>query len=165
MDSTTSNTRRSGCGTSQKMVTDHLLFYLCPTFVPLPYGLKITRLRKLYMSTWKSYPSEWKFSPIWRNNIGNILLDTVADSLVLFTMITNIISSNPIPHLVVTFNLVPLHWKAQFQEKDRKRVSTTTHKVQAQRNSYIWILPQISPYIHNLPSTRVLYHDYKYFTS
>ena len=136
-----------------------------PLFILFHMAQKGPGLKYIYILTSKYSLSEGNFITIWRNTLGHILLDTMDDSQVWFKIPTNIISSNTSPHMVVTFNLVPLHWKAQFQEKDRKRVSTTTHKVQAQRNSYIWILPQISPYIHNLPSTRVLYHDYKYFTS
>ena len=133
MDSTTSKTKIPGCGTYHKMVTDDILFYLCPTFVPLPYGLKITRLRKLYMSTWKSYPSEGKFSPIWRNNIGNILLDAVADPPVWFAILKKyyLFQSNP-SHGGYIF-LVSLHWQVQCQARKRKRVYTTTKKFQAQR--------------------------------
>ena len=44
-----------------------------------------------------------------KNTLGNLLLDNMADSPVCFTIITNNITSNPIPHTVVPFLLVLLH--------------------------------------------------------
>ena len=156
-----SKTRGPIWGTSQKMVTDNLLFYSFPTFDHRPHGPKSTRHKKTYISTWESYLSEGNFSPIWRNNIGHILLKTMDDSPVWFIMIPNIISSNPIPHMVVPFILVPLHWKEQCQEREMKRGQTATKKIQAQRKALNWILPQISSYILWLQSTRVVEHDSK----
>ena len=85
------------------MVTDDLLFRLFPTLSPLPHEPKSTRLNKIYISTWNSSLSEINFSSIWINTLGNILLDTMADYPLCFTIITNNISSNPFHHIVVPF--------------------------------------------------------------
>ena len=85
------------------MFLDDLLFHLFPTFAPLPCGLKSTRLDKVYILTRKFSVSEVNFSPIWRNNLGYLLLDTMADSPVYFKIITNIISSNPSTLMVFHF--------------------------------------------------------------
>ena len=85
------------------MVTDDLSFNLICNFSPLLYGSKSTRLNKIYISTRKSYLSEVNFSPIWINNLVHILLETMNDYPVLFTMLANIINYNPIPYMVVLF--------------------------------------------------------------
>ena len=87
-----------------------------PTFVTLTHGLKSTRLIKIYISTRKYSLSEGNFSPSWRNTIGHLLLDTMADSLVWLTIITDIISSNPIPH-----RMVPFFWFLYINKKNVKR--------------------------------------------
>ena len=87
------------------------IFLFLPTFYPLHHGPKSTRLNKIHISTSKSYLSEGNFSPSCRNTLGHILLENMDDSPVCFTMLTNNISSNPIPHMVVLFLLVPLHWQ------------------------------------------------------
>ena len=89
----------------------------------------------MYISTWKSYVPEGNFSPNCINTLGHLLLDTMADSLVCVKILTNIISSNPSPHMVVPFILVTLHRQPQFQAKERKRGHTATNKLQAQRKS------------------------------
>ena len=111
LDSTTSQNRGSGRVRAQKMVIDDLLFNLFLTFSTLAHGPKNTRLKKIYITTRKSYLSEGNFIPSWRNIIGHLLLDTMDDSTACFTMITNNIFSNPRPHMVVPFLLVPLHWQ------------------------------------------------------
>ena len=85
------------------MVPDYLVFSLFPTFAPLPRGQKITSLSKIYILTWKSSLSEVNFSTIWINTIVCLLMDTVADSPVLFLIINNIISSNLSHRVVVPF--------------------------------------------------------------
>ena len=50
--------------------------------------------------------------PIWTNTPENFQLYNMADSAMWFKMLTNIISSNSIPKMVVPFILVPLHWQA-----------------------------------------------------
>ena len=53
-----------------------------------------TRLSKIQISKRKSPLSEVNFSPSCRNSLENIIIDTMADSPVFFTIITNIISSD-----------------------------------------------------------------------
>ena len=67
---------------SPKIVIYDLLFHWFPTFPPLTHGPKITRIRKIYTSTCKSSISEGNLSSSWRNNLGNILLDTIDESTV-----------------------------------------------------------------------------------
>ena len=69
------------------------------------------------ISTRKSFLSEVNFSPRGRNSLGHIILDTTAESTVYFMMLTNTISSNPDPGMVVPFLLVPLHLKKKGEEK------------------------------------------------
>ena len=76
------------------------LFYLLS---PLQNGPKSTRLRKIYISTYNYSLSEVHFSPRWINTLGHLLLAQKADSPVYFTILTNIISSNPRPHMGVIF--------------------------------------------------------------
>ena len=102
-DSKTNQTRGTGWVKSKQMVKDYLLFHLFPTIPPRLHGLKITRLNKIYISTRKSYLSKEDSSSICRYTIGHILLDYVDESPVWFTFLTNIITSNPIPHIVVPF--------------------------------------------------------------
>ena len=134
-DSTTSQIIGPVWGTAHKMVTNDILFHLFPTFAPPPHGLKITRLRKIYISTCKSSLSEVNFIPIWRNTLGHILLDKMSDSLSWFIILTDIIYSNPSPYMVVPFILFLLHWKSQCQAKESKRGQTATKKFQAQRKA------------------------------
>ena len=89
---TTSKIRGPGWGTSQKMVSDYLLFHLFPTYAPLLHGPKSARLNRIKFSTRKYSLSERYFSPSWRNTLGRILLGTMDDSPVCFTIITNKIS-------------------------------------------------------------------------
>ena len=63
------------------------------------------------------------------------ILDTMNYSPVLFTILANIISSDPSPHMVVQFILVPIHWHAQWKLRDSKKGQTTTKKFQAQRRA------------------------------
>ena len=91
------------------MITDDSLFHLSSTFAPLLHGSKITRLKKIHVSTRKSYLSEGNLGPVSRNTLGDLLLDTMYDSPARFTILTNIISSNPIPHMVNPYLLVPIH--------------------------------------------------------
>ena len=91
------------------MVTVDLLFHLFPTVSPLPHGPKSTRFNKIYIPERKSYLSEGNFIPSWINTIGNLLFDTMDEYTLQFTVITNIISSDPSPRIVVTFILVPVH--------------------------------------------------------
>ena len=109
LESTTGKTKRPGWGTYKQMVSDDLLFHLFPNFSLLPYGLKNTRLNKIYVSNRKSSPSEGNSIPVWRNTIVHLLLDTMADSSLSFTILTNNTYSNTSPHVVVPFLLVPLH--------------------------------------------------------
>ena len=123
-----SQTRGPGRGTYQKIVSDDSLINLFSTFDPLPHGPNITRLNKIYIRR-KSYLSEGNFSPSWINNLGNLLLENMADSKGCYTIITNNISYNTIPNMMVTFLLVPIHQKEKFQEKERKMEQTTTKKL------------------------------------
>ena len=91
------------------MVTDDISFYLLPSLAPIPNGSKSIRFNKIYISEWKSSLSEGNFSTKLRNNIRHLLLDTMTDSAVCFTMITDNISPNKYPNMVVTLLLVPLH--------------------------------------------------------
>ena len=56
----------------------------------------------------------------------------MADSPMCFTIITDKLSSNTSPHMVVPFLLVPLHLQGKFQDGDMERVQTTTNKFKAQ---------------------------------
>ena len=161
MDSTTSKNRGPWWGIYQKMVTGDLLFHLFTTIYPIIHDLKSTRLGKIYISTWKYYLSEGNFSPIWRNDLGNNILDSIADPTVSFKIITNIISSNPIYQMVVPFTLVLIHWQTKYQSRERERRQTENKKFQSQRKTYNWTTTQISSNIHWLPSTKVLDHDSK----
>ena len=91
------------------MVTDDLLFHVFPTFDTLMHGIKSTRIIEIYISTWKYSLSERNFSPRWINTLGHILLKNMADYPVCFTILNNIISSNPNPNMAVPFLLVPLY--------------------------------------------------------
>ena len=77
-----------------KMVTYDILFNLLPNFDTLMDGPKMTRLNKIYILTRKYFLTEVNLKLIWINNLGNILLENMDDSQVLFTMFTNTISSN-----------------------------------------------------------------------
>ena len=80
-----------------------IYYFFFPTFSPLPHGPKSTRLDKIYISTKKFSLSEAIIIRAWINTFGNLLLETMADSPVWFTILTNDISSNPIPHMLVPF--------------------------------------------------------------
>ena len=101
MESTISQTRGEGWGTTQKIFTDDLLFHFFPSFAPPPHGPKIIRLNKTHISTSKSSLSEANFSSICRNTLEDILLYNRADSSVWFTIISNNMSSNTCHHMVV----------------------------------------------------------------
>ena len=107
LESTTSKARGAGWGTARKMVTYDLLFHLFTTFDPLPHGTESTSLNTIYISTWKSSLTEVSFSPRWRNTLGNIQLNTMDESTVCYTILTNNISSNPVPQIVVPFTPPP----------------------------------------------------------
>ena len=120
MDYITSQNKGPRWCISQKILIHDLLLHLFTTFAPLLQVPKSTRLRKSYISTWKYSLLELNFSPICRNTLGRILLDTMADSPVCFTIINNFMTYNPSPHMVVPFILVLLHWKSQCQLRERK---------------------------------------------
>ena len=143
------------------MVADYLLFHLFPNFAPLTHRPKSIKLNNIKISTRKSSLSEVDFSQICINTLGNILLETMADSTVYFTTITNIISSNPSPHMVVSFLLNPLHWQNNYQDRERKIKKTEIRKFQPKRRKKYWMLPQISSNIHCLLITRFVEHDSK----
>ena len=103
LDSTTSQNIGPGWVTAHKTVIDYLLFHFFTTFDPLPHGPKSTRVSKIYISKSKSSLSEVNFSSFFRNNRGHIILYTMAESPVCLTILNNIISSNPSPHIVVPF--------------------------------------------------------------
>ena len=114
----------------------YMIYHLiCFSLFPSSTWPKETRLSKIYILTWKSYLSDGNFSPSCINALGNILLDIMDDSPVWFTIWTNIISSNPIAHIVDTFLLVPQHWKSQFKSRERKRGQIGTKKFQSHRKS------------------------------
>ena len=133
--STTSQNRGPRWGTAQKMVSDGLLFHFFPDFSPLPHGPKSTRLNKIHISTRESSLSEGDFSPIWRNNLVHILLETMVEYPLWFTIITNNFYSNPSPRMVVPFLLVSLHWKEKCLEREMKSVQTVTKKFQSKRKT------------------------------
>ena len=132
-----------------------------PTFAPLPYGPKITRLNRIHISTRMYSLLGGNFSPRRRNNLVHILLDTMNYSPLLFTMLTNSLSSNTGPHMMVPFLLVPPYCQEKFQEREMKRGQTSTKTFQAKRKTWNCTLPQISSNINFLSSTRVVDHDYK----
>ena len=119
-----------------KVVLDDLLFCLFPTFSPLLHVLKSTSLNKIHISTSKSSVSEGNFSPRWINNIVNLLLDTLSDSPVCFTMLTNNISSNPSPHVVVLFYWY-LYIDNKIQRRESKGGQTETKTFQSQSKNKI----------------------------
>ena len=88
-----------------KMVTHDILYHF-HTFAALPHDPKITRLNIINISARKYSLSEVNFSSIWINNLGYILMDSMADSPVLFTVLAIIITSNPSLHILVPFILV-----------------------------------------------------------
>ena len=112
-----------------------IYYFIFPTLATFTNGLNNIRLNKIYISTSKYYLSEGYVSPSWRNSIGHLLLDTMADSPVWFKILTNNISSNPRSHMVVPFLLVPLHWQGKCQDRDRKRGHTLIKRLQAQRKT------------------------------
>ena len=79
--------------------------------------------------------SEGNFSPSGRNTLWHVLLDTIADSPVLFKIINIIVSSNPIPHMAVPFILVLIHFQEQCQARESKRVKTSTKAFKSQMKS------------------------------
>ena len=99
-----------------------ILYLIFPTFAPFPHGPKGTRFNKIHISTWTSSLSEVNFSQIWINTIGHILLETMDDSPLWFTMITNNMSSNPGPHMGVTFIK---RWRVKV---DRHQLRNCKHK-------------------------------------
>ena len=111
-----------------------------PTLAPLPHGQKSTRFNKTHISTRNSNLSEGNFSSIYRNNIGYLLLDTMADSTLWFTMLNNNIFSNPIPHIVLPFLLVPLHWEENVKrgilKGERQQLRNSKHKVKHKIECY-----------------------------
>ena len=121
LDSITGQNMGPGWGIDQQMVSNDLLLHLFPNFSPLLKGPKINRLNKIHISTRKSFLSEVNFRPRWINTLENLLLDTMAESSVWFTIITHNFSSSPRPQMVVTFLMVPLHWQETFQNRGRKR--------------------------------------------
>ena len=133
LDYKISQTRGPGWDTSQKMVKYDLWFHLFPTLAPLSHRPKSTRIITIYISTWKSSQSEGRFTTIWINNLGNLPLDTMHFCILVCAILTNSIYSNPIPHMMVSFILVPLHWKSQFKFREWKRGQVATTKFQAQR--------------------------------
>ena len=58
-------------------------------------------------------------------------METMSDSPVWFTMFNNNISSNPRPHMLVPFSLVPLHWQENVKrgrgKGDRQKLSNLKH--------------------------------------
>ena len=109
-----------------------MIYYFISHFAPLPHVPKITKFKKIIISKRKYSLSEGNFSPIWINTLGHLLLDTMDDSPVWFTMLTDNISSNTTPHMVIPFSLVPIYLQEKIQERERKRIQTETKKFQAQ---------------------------------
>ena len=66
----------------------------------------------------------------------------MSESPVLFTILTNNISSNPSPHMVVPFLMVPIHWQEIFQERERKRVQIATKKSRHKEKHKIGYYPK-----------------------
>ena len=88
---------------SPKMVTHDILFYWFPTFAPLNNGPKSTRLRKIYIWTRKSSILEVNISTRCINNLGHLLLYTISNYIVWFSIFTNNLFSNTSPHTMVSF--------------------------------------------------------------
>ena len=109
LDSTTSQTIVKGWGKDKKLLIYDLLFHLFPTIAPLLHGPKINRLNKIKIPARNYTLSEGSSSTSWRNVLGNFLLNYMVDYQVQLKVLTNIIPSNPIPNMVVTFLLVTLH--------------------------------------------------------
>ena len=108
-------------------------YFIFPTCAPLLYSPKSTRLNKIHITTRKSFLSEISFNPIWRSTIGNLPLENIADYLVWFTMLTNNMSYNPIPHILVPFLLVTSHWQKSFKRErgrwDIQKLRNLKHRV------------------------------------
>ena len=98
------------------MVSYDLLFHLFPTFDRLPHVPKGTRLKKIHISTRKFFIIEGNFSPGWINTLGHLILDTMSNSPMCFTMLTNTFPSNQIPHMVD-----PFYWFLYIDKKDFQR--------------------------------------------
>ena len=107
------------------MVSEYLLFHLFTIFARFTHGPKNTRLNKIHISTRKSSLSQGNFCPRWINTLVHILMDTIYDSLVCFTILTNNICSNPSPRIMVLFLLVPIHLQ---ENAKRGRVKGDRHK-------------------------------------
>ena len=97
------------------MVSYDLLIHLFPTFDPLTHGPKIIRLNKIHILTRKSSLSEVNLSPMCRNTLGDILMYTMADYPVFFTVLDNNFYSDPSPNMVVPFSLFPLNLQEKCQ--------------------------------------------------
>ena len=85
------------------MFTYDVLFHLFCAIDTISHVPKSTRVNKIHILTRKYYIAVVNLSPIWKNTLGHILLESLVESTVLFTVITNIITSNPNPHMVVPF--------------------------------------------------------------
>ena len=105
LNSKTSKTRGTGVGTDNQIYTDDLLFHSFNTVHHLLHGPKTTRLNKIHTSRIKSPLSEGNLIPIWRNNFGHILLDSMVDSPLCTEVITNLINSNLIYNMLDIFIL------------------------------------------------------------
>ena len=102
------------------MATNDILSHLFTTFAHLLHGPIITRLNKIHISTRKPSLSEVNISPIWRNTLGHILLCTVDDYPVRFTMLINHISSNLRPQMMVLFYWFLYIYKKISREGEKK---------------------------------------------
>ena len=120
-----------------------IYYFICfPLLLLFFITRKITGLSK-YIFQQVSLPCQRKnCSSIWRNTLVHILLDTMANYTVFSTMITNNISSNPIPHMVVLFLLVPIHWQEKCEEIWRTRGQKEMIKLQAERKYKIGWYPE-----------------------
>ena len=140
---------------SQSIVKIWYIILLFPNFYPLLRVPKSTRYNNIHILTSKSLLSELNFIPSWRNTLEHLLVESMVNCTVWFTELTNIITSNPLYHMVVPLLLV-LHWKkSQCQARKSTRRQILFHKFRAQGKSQKRMLPQISYDIHCLPITRV----------
>ena len=124
-------------------------------------GPKNTMLYKIYLLKRRYYAPKRNVSPIWINTLEHLPLDTLADSPMWFKILTDIIYSNPSPHMVAPFFLFPLHWKPQCLARYKKREQKVFNTFQGKRKSWNCIISHSSSDINCVLITTVVDHNYK----
>ena len=110
----------------------HMIYYFIslPLLLLFPMAQNAPGLEKYIIQ--QIYLSERNFSLSWRNTLEHLLLDTTSDSPVCFNILTNIISSDPSPHMVVPFVFVLYIYKHNVKQVggagDRQKLINFKHK-------------------------------------